>query len=73
MVVEGVAMGVNYGCNKVRFTAPVPVGSRVRLGVELADCSRFEGGAQYTSNLSFEIEGSERPACVAEVIYRVYA
>lgn len=73
MAVEGVAMGVNYGCNKVRFTSPVPVGSRVRLGVELAEVSRFEGGAQYTSKLTFEIENSERPACVAEVIYRVYA
>lgn len=73
MSVEGVAMGVNYGCNKVRFTSPVPIGSRVRLGVELADVSRFEGGAQYVSKLTFEIENSDRPACVAEVIYRVYS
>ena len=73
MVVENVAMGVNYGCNKVRFTSPVPVGSRVRLGVELEDVQRFDCGAQYVSKLTFEIHGSERPACVAEVIYRVYA
>ncbi len=73
MSVEGVAMGVNYGCNKVRFTSPVPIGSRVRLGVELADVSRFEGGAQYVSKLTFEIENNDRPACVAEVIYRVYS
>lgn len=73
MTVEGVSMGVNYGCNRVRFTAPVPVGSRVRLGVELDSVDRFEGGAQYVSKLTFEIEGADRPACVAEVIYRVYA
>lgn len=72
MTVNGVSMGVNYGCNRIRFTAPVPVGSMVRLGVELASVDRFEGGAQYVSNLTFEIEGQDRPACVAEVIYRVY-
>jgi len=67
-----VKMGVNYGANKLRFTAPVPVGSKVRMGAELKEVSRFDGGAQYTAELVFEIEGSERPACVAECIYRAY-
>ena len=67
-----VQMGVNYGANKIRFTAPVPVGSNVRMGASLKEFSRFDGGAQYTTELVFEIEGSERPACVAECIYRVY-
>jgi len=67
-----VKMGVNYGANKLRFTAPVPVGSKVRMGATLKDVSRFEGGAQYIAELVFEIEGSERPACVAECIYRAY-
>ena len=68
-----VQMGVNYGANKIRFTAPVPVGSNVRMGATLKDVSRFDGGAQYTAELQFEIEGSEKPACIAECIYRVYS
>ncbi|MFQ3329157.1 MAG: acyl dehydratase [Candidatus Poriferisodalaceae bacterium] len=67
-----VKMGVNYGANKLRFTAPVPVGSRVRMGATLQAVEDFSGGAQYIVELIFEIEGSERPACVAECIYRVY-
>ena len=67
-----VKMGVNYGANKLRFTAPVPVGKRVRMGATLQSVSDFDGGAQYIVELIFEIEDSERPACVAECIYRVY-
>jgi acyl dehydratase len=67
-----VKMGVNYGANKLRFTAPVPVGSRVRMGATLQAVEEFTGGAQYIVELIFEIEDSERPACVAECIYRVY-
>ena len=67
-----VKMGVNYGANNLRFTAPVPVGSRVRMGATLQEVNEFDGGAQYVVELIFEIEGSERPACVAECIYRVY-
>jgi acyl dehydratase len=73
MRVDGVAMGVNYGCNKVRFPAPVPVDSNVRLGARLTEANRVEGGAQYIVELSFETEGSDKPSCVAECIYRVYA
>jgi acyl dehydratase len=66
-------MGVNYGCNKVRFPAPVPVPSRIRLGATLQNVDEIDGGAQYGVELSFEVEGASKPSCVAECIYRVYA
>ncbi len=65
--------GVNYGSNKVRFTAPVPVGSRIRLHRTLEKCEIVEGGARLTFGNSIEIEGTERPALVAETISMVYA
>lgn len=70
--VKGVKMGVNYGCEKVRFPSPVPVGSRVRVGVELLDVTDITGGAQITMRFTFACEGAEKPACVAEVIFRYY-
>lgn len=70
--VGGVTMGINYGTNKVRFITPVPVGSRLRLGAVLASVEDFDGGRQVALDLTFEIEGKERPACVAQVIYRYY-
>jgi acyl dehydratase len=70
--VDGVRMGVNYGLNKVRFTAPVPVGSRVRGGVEIVDVADVPGGVQVTSRITVQIEGSERPALIAEWITRQY-
>ncbi|HEX6515996.1 MAG TPA: MaoC family dehydratase [Nocardioidaceae bacterium] len=66
--VEGLKMGVNYGSNKVRYPAPVPVGSRVRAGAELVDLTRGPNGAQVTTRVTVEIEGSDKPACVAEVV-----
>ncbi len=66
--VEGLAMGINYGVNKVRFPAPVPVGSRVRAGVELVSLTPGSGGYQLVSRVTVEIEGSDRPACVAETV-----
>jgi len=70
---EGVKMGVNYGCNKVRFPAPVPVGSRVRAGAELAECEDVGGGAlQLVTRVSITVEGGEKPSCVAETVARVY-
>lgn len=72
--IEGTRMGVNYGLNKVRFTAPVPVGSRVRGRLELLACEAIEGnGMQMTWKVTVELEGSTRPACVAESITRRYA
>ena len=66
-------MGVNYGLNKVRFTAPVPVGSRVRARCRLLAADAIDnGGYQFTWNVTIEREGSEKPACVAESISRRY-
>jgi acyl dehydratase len=71
--VDGVTMGVNYGLNKVRFTAPVPVGNKIRAVVDIADVAEVKGGVQVTTRMTVEIEGSERPALVAEWITRQYA
>jgi len=76
---EGVKMGVNYGLNRVRFTSPVPVGSRLRARVKLLKVERLEPapdgltGAQSTWEVTVEREGSERPVCVAESITRRYS
>jgi acyl dehydratase len=70
--VEGVKMGVNYGCNKVRFPAPVPVGAKLRLGVELVEVSDVQGGVQVTLRHTFECEGAEKPSCVADTLARFY-
>jgi acyl dehydratase len=71
--IEGVTMGVNYGLNKLRFTAPVPVGSKIRGVIDLDDVTEVKGGVQVTTRVTVEIEGSERPALVAEWITRQYA
>ncbi|MEU1430808.1 MaoC family dehydratase [Nocardia sp. NPDC005746] len=65
-VVEGLSMGINYGTNKVRFPAPVPVGSWVRAGVELVSLTPTNAGVQLVSRVTVEIDGSAKPACVAE-------
>jgi acyl dehydratase len=69
---EGFAFGVNYGLNRVRFPAPMPVGGRVRMRATLASVEEIPGGAQITSELTFELEGGEKPVCVAESLARVY-
>jgi acyl dehydratase len=66
-------MGVNYGLNKVRFPAPVPVNSRVRGRFKLTEYIPIEGGAQMTVECTMEREGSEKPVCVAESLARRYA
>ncbi len=70
--VSGISMGVNYGCGKVRFPSPVPVGSKVRLGAVIDNVDEVAGGAQVTATVTFEVEGAPKPSCVAEVIYRYY-
>ncbi|MFC4946753.1 MaoC family dehydratase [Pseudonocardia sp. GCM10023141] len=70
--IDGVKMGVNYGLNKVRFTSPVPVGSKVRGKIELVDVADAGGGVQLTNKVTVEIEGAERPALVAEWLTRQY-
>jgi acyl dehydratase len=68
--VEGISMTVNYGMNKLRFPAPVPVGSRVRAGVELAGVEDVSGGVQAALTVTYEVEGASKPSCVAEVLFR---
>jgi len=70
--VADVRMGVNYGLNRVRFTAPVPVGSRLRAHFKLLAYERIEGGAQLIVEASIEREGSDKPVCVAESLTRRY-
>jgi acyl dehydratase len=70
--VENVKMGINYGLNKVRFTSPVPVGSKVRGTIDLVDVSDVNGGVQVVNKVVVEIEGAERPALVAEWLTRQY-
>jgi len=71
--VRGISMGVNYGANKIRFPAPVPVGSKVRLGAKLLAVEDVAGGVQGTVELTFEVDGASKPSCVAEVLYRYFA
>jgi acyl dehydratase len=66
--VDGISMGINYGSNKVRFPATVPVGSRVRAGVELVDVLDAKLGKQLVTRATVEIEGAAKPACVAETL-----
>jgi acyl dehydratase len=70
--VDGISMAVNYGCEKVRFPSPVPVGAKVRLGAELVAVNEIAGGAQVTVRFTFECDGASKPSCVAEVVFRYY-
>jgi len=73
MDVKEKRMGVNYGLNKLRFTGPVPIPSKVRVRASLAAIEDIKGGVQATFALTFEVEGKDKPACVAEAIYRYFA
>ena len=70
--VDGVRMGINYGLNKVRFPSPVRVGSRVRAVSKNVSVEDVEGGVQVVNQVTIEIEGQEKPACVAETVSRFY-
>jgi acyl dehydratase len=70
--VTDTTMGVNYGLNKVRFPAPVPVGSKIRLTATLADVEEIKGGLQVTVAAVIESDGSDKPVCVAEPVFRFY-
>ena len=73
LTIEGARMGVNYGLNRVRFTAPVPVGSRLRARLVLQAAERIEpDGMQMTWLVTVEREGSDKPVCVAESLARNY-
>ncbi|MEB8339891.1 MaoC family dehydratase [Streptomyces endophyticus] len=72
MKVEGMKMGVNYGTNKVRFPAPVPVGSRLRATAKVTNVEDVAGGVQVSVAFSVEREGGDKPVCVAESVSRYY-
>jgi len=70
--IDGVSRGINYGSNKVRFTNMVPVGSRVRARTKIIGAEAKGPGVQITNEVTIEIEGQDRPACIAETISIVY-
>ena len=72
LAVQGITMGVNYGANKVRLPAPVPVGSELRLGITLASVEEVQGGVQVTIDAVLEVKDAPKPSCVAQVVYRYY-
>jgi acyl dehydratase len=72
LLVTDTVMGVNYGLNKVRFPSPVPVGAKVRLSASLKNVEEFNGGLQLTLAATIEREGSDKPVCIAEPVYRYY-
>jgi len=65
-------MGINYGLNRVRFPAPVPVGSRVRATFEVLGVEEQDWGGQATMQATVEREGGDKPVCVAEIVFRYY-
>jgi acyl dehydratase len=73
VAVSGVSMAINYGLNKLRFPSPVPVGSRVRAGVELQSVEDTPGGCQVTLLVTYQVDGADKPACVAEILFRYYS
>jgi acyl dehydratase len=68
----GFGMGVNYGCEKVRFPSPVPVGSKLRAGAVVDEVTEIKGGVQMQVTVTFEVEGGTKPACVATIVLRQY-
>jgi acyl dehydratase len=72
MRVSDSTMGVNYGLDKARFPAPVPVGAQFRGGAEIIDVSEIPGGLQVTVRATIEVHGSEKPALVAQCLARIY-
>ena len=72
LAVDDCVMAINYGCNRVRFPAPVPAGSRVRGHGVMTECVAIPNGVQATITITIEIEGVEKPACVAESVSRYF-
>ncbi|MBT2489759.1 MaoC family dehydratase [Streptomyces sp. ISL-96] len=72
--ITGISMSVNYGLDKVRFPSPVPVGAKVRLHGAVGSVEEVKGnGVQMRLTFTMEVEGSDKPACVAQAVYRHYA
>jgi len=72
MKVTDAVMGVNYGLDRVRFPAPLPVGARWRGGLEILEVSEIPGGLQVKSRVTIEVKDAPKPACVAELLVRMY-
>lgn len=70
--VEGVAMAINYGLDRVRFITPVPAGGRVRFRTKIVSVTEIATGVQLKTEVTVELEGSQKPACVAEMLVRLY-
>lgn len=70
--VDGIKMGINYGANKVRFPAPVPVGSEIRAGATVAAVEEVPGGVQVALDVTIEVRDAAKPSCVAQILTRYY-
>jgi acyl dehydratase len=70
--IRGMSMSVNYGLNTVRFPASVPVGGKIRLAGKVGDVAEVKSGVEMIIDFVVELDGSERPACVAQAVYRHY-
>ena len=71
--VDGFGVILNYGLNRVRFPAPLRVGSRIRMHVEVAEVKALDGGAEAVYRLTYETEGEPKPCCVADLVFRYYS
>ncbi|MEU8007667.1 dehydratase [Catellatospora sp. NPDC049111] len=69
---DNVRLGVNYGVNRVRFPAPIPVGAQVRLTARIAEVEPVDGGVQLVAQLTVRADGEDKPCCVAETVSRIY-
>jgi acyl dehydratase len=72
-VVEGFAHILNYGLNRVRFPSPLRVGDRFRMHVSIAEVRELPGGAEVVYHLVYEVEGQEKPCCIADLVFRYYS
>ena len=72
VTITGAGVVLNYGSNRVRYPAPVPAGSRIRAAIELPEAEDIAGGVQATFRLTYEVEGQQKPGCVADIVYRYY-
>ncbi|MFV0457929.1 MAG: MaoC family dehydratase [Actinomycetales bacterium] len=71
-IVEGFGVILNYGLNKVRFPAPLKTGSRFRMRVTLAEVNELKGGVETVYRLTYEVDGEDKPCCVADLVFRYY-
>jgi len=71
--VEGFGVILNYGLNRVRFPSPLRVGDRFRMNVSLAEVKELSGGAEVVYHLEYEVDGGQKPCCVADLVFRYYS